>query len=53
MNERRFLKALKSNKGVSPTNEELKANGCFYAKFSARLNDPRSFWIFSCSSVMA
>ena len=24
-----------------------------YAKFSARLNDPRSFWIFSCSSVMA
>jgi hypothetical protein len=24
-----------------------------YAKFSARLNVPRSFWIFSCSSVMA
>ena len=25
----------------------------FYARFSARLNDPRSFWIFSCSRVMA
>ncbi len=24
-----------------------------YARFNARLKDPRSFWIFSCSSVMA
>jgi hypothetical protein len=24
-----------------------------YAKFNARLNDPRSFMIFSCSSVIA
>jgi hypothetical protein len=24
-----------------------------YAKFNARLNDPRSFMIFSCNSVIA
>ena len=29
----------------------LKQNA--YARFSAFLNDPRSFWIFSCSRVMA
>jgi hypothetical protein len=44
--------------GVSVFNAQLKAKGqelraVFYAKFSARLNVPRSFWIFSCNSVMA
>ena len=47
-----------STKEVSFFETKLKARAkgqrlVFYAKFSARLNVPRSFWIFSCNSVMA
>src|SRR5579884_724178 len=41
------------NVGKFTVLNEQEQRCCRYARFSARLNEPRSFMIFSCSSVMA
>jgi hypothetical protein len=48
------MKVLRKKLGWFNSRASIK-NGAvaLYAKFNARLNEPRSFIIFSCSSVIA